>query len=407
MQPLAARIRPTNINEIVGQKHLLSSGTPFLNAINKKSIGSLILWGPPGSGKTTLSLLISSLINRHFVQLSAVHDGMKELRKVIEHKTPLLGNKLIFIDEIHRWNKSQQDALLPLIESGEILLIGATTENPSFSINPALRSRCWIIKMTPLETEDLIELLQRALSHPKGVRLKISTEALNQIALYSSGDGRRALCLLERASFISQDNIFNEENIPLILEDKDLLYDRHAAHYDITSAFIKSMRGSDPDAALYWLAQMLEGGEDPEFIARRMLIFASEDVGNADLRALPLACSTLQSIKMIGMPEARIILGQCCTYLASAPKSNASYKAINSALSFVKKTGSASVPPHLCDPPKGYLYPHDYDFGVVHQEHWPIEIEQPQFYRPKRVGDEKIIAERLKWFAQKKSPPTK
>ena len=402
MQPLAARIRPQAFEAISGQKHLLGPNSPLLSALESQTLGSLILYGPPGTGKTTISLLIAQKIKCQFVQLSAVHDGMKELRKAISNETPLLGNKLLFIDEIHRWNKSQQDALLPLIESGEIILVGATTENPSFSINPALRSRCWILNLKPLSIEDLLSLLKRALSHDNGVKVTISDKALRQIALHSSGDGRRALSLLERASYVCEDQHVKEDDLPLILEHKDLLYDKNAAHYDVTSAFIKSMRGSDPDAALYWLARMLEGGEDPAFIGRRMVIFASEDIGNADLRALPLACSALQSVKLIGMPEARIILGQCCTYLASAPKSNAAYQAINKALSFVKKSGAAFAPAHLCDPPLNYLYPHDYPFGIVAQDHWPTEIKKQVFYEPKRVGDEKLIGERLQWFAQKK-----
>ncbi len=402
MEPLASRLRPKAIENILGQNHILDPSKPFRRSLEQNQVSSTIFWGPPGCGKTTLARIMAKYSNRNFTQLSAVQDGLPILKKRIEEarSSELFGGMLLFIDEIHRWNRSQQDALLPHVESGLIVLVGATTENPSFSINPALRSRCWIIELKSLGTPDIITALQRGL-----VVLGISTEpkVLEKIANMSSGDVRRAISILERLAPAAENDDLSMEIIQSTDLQKDLLHDsRGDAHYNVVSAFIKSMRGSDPDSALYWMARMIEGGEDPLFIARRMVIFASEDVGNADIRALPLAISALQSIQFIGMPEARIPLGQVCIYLACAPKSNAAYKAVNAALQFVKKDGMRSVPQHIADPPVDYKYPHDYPTGYVDQSYWPENTPTQNFYTPTKFGDERIIGERLLWWKKKR-----
>ena len=401
--PLSTRLRPTVIDDVVGQPHLLSDDSPFKNALKAGLNTSIIFWGPPGTGKTTLARIVAQECDRHFHQLSAVTDGLPALRKFITEADNMkrMGlSSLLFVDEIHRWNKAQQDALLPHVESGLIMLIGATTENPSFSLNPALRSRCWILPLNSVEDEQLLLALKRATQHPNGIQGEFSDDTLKVIVDYASGDVRRALSILERLSIIHEGPL-TPDKVHFIIKTKDLLHDAHGnAHHNVVSAFIKSMRGSDPDAAVYWMARMLEGGEDPRFLARRMVIFASEDIGNADLRALPLAMSTFHASETIGMPELRIILGQCCIFLACAPKSNASYKAINAAIEFVKKTGALSVPTHIGNPPVGYKYPHDFDYHIVGQSHWPDKSSPQEFYIPTDHGDEKTIKARLKWWAE-------
>lgn len=401
MEPLATRLRPRTLDEVLGQEKILHERAPFRKSMEQKQIGSTIFWGPPGCGKTTLARLMAEYSARIFAQLSAVQDGMPAFKKKIKEAegSRLLGGMLLFVDEIHRWNKSQQDALLPHVESGLIVLVGATTENPSFSVNPALRSRCWIIKLEALNDDDLLLALRRGVEE---LKIHAQDEVLIQIAAQSSGDARRALSILERIAPSVVDGNLTQEILEQADLSKDLLHDaKGESHYSVVSAFIKSMRGSDPDSALYWMARMIEGGEDALFIARRMVIFASEDIGNADLRALPLAVSAMQTIQLIGMPEARITLGQACVYLACAPKSNATYSAVNAALSFVRTDGSRPVPANIADPPKGYRYPHDYAYGFVEQNYWPEDIPKRSFYKPTTYGDEKVIGQRLAWWKSK------
>ena len=403
-QPLAAQLRPNSLDTVIGQRHLLESTAPFRRAVENGSYASVIFWGPPGCGKTTLARILANRSGKHFQQLSAVSDGLPALRKCVETATQeaeglLNRGTLLFIDEIHRWNKSQQDALLPHVESGLITLVGATTENPSHSINKALRSRCWVLELKALKENELIEAIERGLS-----ALSLTAEASVKVwlASMSSGDARRALSMLERVASLHEEQELKLETIQHAISERDLLHDTTGdAHYNVVSAFIKSMRGSDPDAALYWMARMLEGGEDPMFIARRMVIFASEDIGNADLRALPLATSAMQATQLVGLPEARIVLGQCCTFLASAPKSNAAYNAINRAIELVRRTGAAPVPANIADPPVGYIYPHEQPFGIANQNYWPEGVPKQQLYQPSHYGDEKTIAQRLNWWKQK------
>jgi len=417
-QPLAARMRPTSIAEIVGQDHLLGEETPFRAALENGNLPSLLLWGPPGCGKTSMARLLADQAGLKFLQVSAVMDGIKELRKLLERakdiRTLERRGCLLLVDEIHRWNKAQQDALLPHVEEGTVVLVGATTENPGFQIIPALRSRCWLLTLNPLDESAVVKLLERTISdEERGLgnrQLTLETEALSRIAHASSGDGRRALSILERvAATVPDGTHIDADGLAEIMGQADLLHDRDGdAHYDVVSAFIKSLRGSDPQAALYWCARMLEGGEDPMFIARRLVIFSSEDIGNADPRALQVAVSTMQGVHLVGMPEARIILGQAVTYLASAPKSNRAYTAINAALQTVRKTGALSVPAHLRNAPTdlakklghgdGYKYPHDFPNHIVRQEYLPPELAGTVFYQPATHGGEKTISERLQWW---------
>lgn len=405
LKPLAERMRPQCLDEIVGQEKIIGKNTLLYRAISAKRLSSLILYGPPGTGKTTIATVISHLTNSTFKKLNAVIDGVAEVRAILKEAEESLhyhGKQLIlFIDEIHRFNKAQQDALLPSVEKGQIILIGATTQNPYFALNPALLSRSLIFELEPLRREDLKNLILRALSSEKGMAdypASLTDEAMSYLVKKANGDIRKALNALEIAILSTPKNEMGLREITLAIisesiQDTALVYDKTGdEHYDVISAFIKSMRGSDSDASLYYLARMLASGEDPLFIARRMVIFAAEDVGLSDPQALILAQNGLLAIKDIGMPEGRIILSEVCIYLALAPKSNASYLAIDRALNAIKEGKIGMVPKHLKDAHykgakdlnrgKGYLYPHDFPNHWVKQDYLPEAYKDLVFYEP-------------------------
>ena len=399
--PLAERMRPKTLEDYTGQTHLIGPQGTLSPMLAQGQIPSLLLWGPPGTGKTTLATLIAKSQERPFYSLSAIHSGVKEVREVIEKAKNSGGlftkkGPLLFIDEIHRFSKSQQDSLLGAVEKGYVTLIGATTENPSFEVINALLSRCQVYTLNPLKKEDLEVLLYRALEQDELLaKRNIQLQEKEALLNLSGGDARKMLSLLELIVFSSgtDDLVITDELVLEKAQTNTILFDKEGElHYDIASAFIKSIRGSDPNAAVYWLARLIEGGEDVKFIARRLLIAASEDIGNANPNALVLANSTFQAVTTIGFPEARIILSQCTLYLANSPKSNAAYKAINSAQSVVKETGNLGVPLHLRNAPtalmkdlnfgKGYKYAHDFENNFVAQEYLPEEISNTRFYEP-------------------------
>lgn len=413
--PLAERIRPVSLNEYVGQEHLVGKGSVLRNMIESGNLSSFILWGPPGVGKTTLANIISKQLDRNFFTLSAVSSGVKDVREVIAKakdknlfnpKTPIL-----FIDEIHRFNKGQQDALLGAVEDGTIILIGATTENPSFEVISPLLSRCQVFVLKELGAKDLDTLLSRAMEKDSYLRnRKISLEEKDALFRYSGGDARKLLNVLEIVVTSIPEGepvVITNELVKSRLQENMALYDKNGEqHYDIISAFIKSMRGSDPNAAVYWLARMIKGGEDPLFIARRMVILAAEDIGLANPNALLLAQSTFAAVQQIGMPEGRIPLSECAVYLATSPKSNSAYMAIDAALSLVEQQGDLSVPLHLRNAPtrlmqelgyhQGYKYAHDYEGNFTDLEFLPEEVSGSRLYNPAENKIEQEIRRRLK-----------
>ena len=392
--PLAERMRPAKLDDLVGQQHLVGQGGIIRKAIRLGTIPSMILWGPPGVGKTTIANIIANEVKQPFYTLSAVSAGVKDVREVIE-KARHSGKSILFIDEIHRFNKSQQDALLGAVEKGIITLIGATTENPSFEVNSALLSRCQVYTLEALHAEDLLHLVNHALTHDSELKNK-TVHLTEHSALFqlSGGDARKVLNLLELVIDSSVGDVdITDALVTSVAQKKIAIYDKSGEqHYDIISAFIKSIRGSDPNAAVYYLARMVEGGEDVKFIARRMVILASEDIGNANPTALVMATNTFQAVTMIGYPEARIILAQCAVYLASSPKSNASYVAIDEALRVVNETGDLPVPLAVRNAPtklmknlgysKGYQYAHSYEGNFVTMEFLPDALAGTKFYEP-------------------------
>ncbi len=399
--PLAERMRPQALDTYVGQQHLVGENGVLRQAIERGKIPSFILWGPPGVGKTTLAQLIAKLLNKPFFQLSAINAGVKDIREAIESadRQSLFQHKgaILFIDEIHRFSKSQQDALLGAVEKGIVTLIGATTENPSFEVIPALLSRCQVYVLNHLTKEELIGLVDHALQEDDYLKgADIQVVEYDALLLYSGGDARRLLNALELVANYRNTNeplCITNDLVRDFIQQNAALYDKAGEqHYDIISAFIKSMRGSDPNASVYWLARMLDSGEDIEFIARRMLILAAEDIGLANPNALLLAKTTMDAIRMIGMPEARIILSQCAIYLATSPKSNSAYMAIEEAIATVKKTGSQPVPLHLRNAPtklmkdlnygSGYQYAHDFSGNFVQQDNLPQALDGTVLYQP-------------------------
>ena len=406
--PLPERLRPRDLSEIIGQEHLLGEGAPLRQMIDQGHLPSIIFWGPPGVGKTTIALLLAQAVDRPFISLSALNTGVKELREVIAESGDLL-TPVVFIDEIHRFNKSQQDALLGAVEKGKITLIGATTENPSFEVNSALLSRCQVYSLNALSNEAIESLLNKALQQDRFLQdRQIYIDEFDALIQFAAGDARKALNLLDLIASTfepEQDNHVNNALVVRVAQQNIARYDKSGEqHYDLVSAFIKSIRGSDPDAALYWMARMLKGGEDPLFIARRMLIAASEDIGNSNPNALLLAGECFRSVQVIGMPEARIILGQCAVYLATSAKSNSTYLAINRAMELAEKTANLSVPLHLRNAPTklmkqqgygvDYLYPHDYPEHFVMQDYLPPELKGTKLYESARNKRE-VEGERL------------
>ncbi len=417
MPPLAERVRPASLQDFLGQEHLTGEGTLLQESIAAGNLFSCVFWGPPGTGKTTLAQILANSLEGDFFQMSAVSSGVKDLRKIIETAKTNLALEtvtLLFIDEIHRFNKAQQDALLHAVEDGTLTLIGATTENPSFEVISPLLSRCRVLKLNSLAEDVLKSILLNAINRDvvlikHNISFKDGTQ--EKLVLASGGDARKMLNTLEATVTMSGKDgktvVVDKKLLSEALQSKSQIYDKAGDyHYDTISAFIKSVRGSDPDAAIYWLAVMLEGGEMPEFIARRLIILASEDIGNADPQALGIATSGFQAVHVIGMPEAALILAQVTTYLASAPKSNASYAAVTEAMNQIKEKGTSSVPLHLRNAPtplmksfdygKDYTYPHNHPDHFADVNYFPEEMAQTPFYKPTNQGYEEFISKRLK-----------
>jgi len=425
-KPLAERMRPQTLDEFRGQSHLLGENGVLSQLIKRDRIPSMILWGEPGTGKTTLVRIIANQTGGNLIQLSAVSSGVKDVRKAIEQAKIARGLKehtIFFIDEIHRFNKAQQDALLHAVENGTLSLIGATTENPSFEVISPLLSRCRVFRYNMLELEDIEAIIDNALAKDEylsKLNISFNSDSKGKLLKYSGGDARMALNTLEIATELSLDSatdngvVITDDSLDKALQQRTARYDKGGEyHYDVISAFIKSMRGSDPDAAVYWLARMIHGGEDPKFIARRMLILASEDIGNANPTALVLASACADSVQFVGMPEAQIILAQTALYLSSSPKSNTAISSILVALADVKEDPERPVPLHLRnavtglmkaqDYGKGYQYAHNYPGGIADQVHLPNGLEDRLYYHPTEHGAEKAIKERLEaWWVKRR-----
>jgi len=415
MQPLAERLRPTSLDDYVGQSHLVGRGAILRQSIESGKLPSMILWGPPGVGKTTLASIISHQLQRPFYTLSAINSGVKDVRETIEkaqgQRFFSAANPILFIDEIHRFNKSQQDSLLGAVEKGIVTLIGATTENPSFEVISALLSRCQVYVLKHLKKEELVNIIDSALKKDEYLREKdMEVAEYEALLMFSGGDARKLLNVLELVTNLAEKGeklVITNKLVEDAIQTNLAIYDKTGEmHYDIASAFIKSMRGSDPNAAVYWLARMIEGGEDVEFIARRMIILASEDIGLANPNALLMATTCWDACRAVGFPEARIILSQCAIYLATSPKSNSSYMAIGHAQQLVRETGNLSIPMHIRNAPtklmkdldygKGYRYAHDFEKNFAEQEFLPKEIAGKSFYLPSNNPAEDRLRQWLK-----------
>lgn len=412
--PLAEQMRPQQIDEIIGQQHLFYPGSMLTKMIENDNLKSLILWGPPGCGKTTIAKIIQNNTKREFVQFSAVLTGIKEVKQVMqeaEQKFNLTREQtILFIDEIHRFSKSQQDAFLPYVESGTIILLGATTENPSFEVIPALLSRCTVFVLNSLDNNDIKELILKAreLYLPE-----LQAEVIEYLIQIAGGDGRKALNNLDMLRGYGNLEALDISQVQTILQQKSMVYDKDGEeHYNVISALHKSLRGSDPQAGLYWLARMLEAGEEPMYIVRRLVRFATEDIGLADPNAITQAIACKEAVHFLGMPEANTALAQLVVYLGTAPKSNAVYKAYNSAKELAVKTSHLGVPMHIRNAPtklmkdlgynEGYKYSHDYDYGYHYQRYFPDQLEETAFYTPSPFGFEKDIQKRLEWWEKLK-----
>lgn len=419
--PLASRMRPEDLDEFAGQTNLLGKGKLLRQLIEQDRIPSMIFWGPPGVGKTTLAGIIAKRTHAEFVNFSAVTSGIKEIREVMaqaEGRRRMGGKTVLFVDEIHRFNKAQQDAFLPFVEKGSIILIGATTENPSFEINSALLSRCRVFVLHSLSNEELVQLIRRALTSPKGLgylKVDISSEMIEKIAAFANGDARTALNVLEMAvangEITGEKTIVTMDTLMQCIGKKSLLYDKKGEeHYNLISALHKSMRNSDPDAAVYWLARMLEAGEDPLYVARRLVRFASEDIGMADSNALPLAVAAYQACHFLGMPECNVHLSHAVIYLSTAPKSNSSYMAYEAAKEDAKEMLAEPVPLVIRNAPTdlmkelhygdGYVYAHDTKEKIVRMQCLPDSVKNRVYYRPGIQGDEKVIKDRMERIKQ-------